>query len=134
MASILKVDALQGITAAGDITVTDGAATLNMQSGLNKMWISYEGIANSVFDSLNVGSVTDVSTGQYRYNFSNNFNVAESYSSAMSVVTQSSPYMGSYTLHDNHLTSSIEVRPARNTSGSQVDVGNTTMNCCGDLA
>tara|TARA_R100001460_G_scaffold3938_1_gene11462 strand:+ start:561 stop:962 length:402 start_codon:yes stop_codon:yes gene_type:complete len=132
--SEIKTDKLTGVGAADNITVTDGATTFKMQSGLNKMWISYEGIANSIFDSLNVGSVTDVSTGQYRYNFSNNFNVAESYSSAMSVVTQSSPYMGSYTLHDNALTSSIEVRPARNTSGSQLDVNNTTMNCCGDLA
>ena len=38
MASILKVDALQGITSAGDITVTSagGAATQSLQQGLSK--------------------------------------------------------------------------------------------------
>ena len=40
MASILKVDAMQGVTAAGDITITDGATTFKMQSALNKMWIT----------------------------------------------------------------------------------------------
>ena len=134
MASILKVDAMQGVTSAGDITVTDGAATFNMQSGLNKMWISYDGINNSVFASLNVGSVTDVATGQYRYNFSNNFSAQEEYSNAMSVVLQSSANPGSYTDDEDQLTSSIQIRPSRTTSGGNIDCSNTTMNCCGDLA
>ena len=132
--SEIKVDTLTGKTSAGDITVTDASVTFKMQSALNKMWVSYDGINNSVFDSLNIASVTDVATGQYRYNFSNNFNAQEEYSSAMSVVLQSSPYMGSYTDNDDQLTSSIQIRPARNTSGTNIDVTNTTMNCCGDLA
>jgi len=132
--SEIKVDTLTGKTSAGDITVTDASVTFKMQSALNKMWVSYDGINNSVFDSLNIASVTDVATGQYRYNFSNNFNAQEEYSSAMSVVLQSSPYMGSYTDNDDQLTSSIQIRPARNTSGANIDVTNTTMNCCGDLA
>ena len=134
MASILKVDAMQGVTSAGDITITDGATTFKMQSALNKMWIAYDGINNSIFASLNVGSVTDNGTGNYTYNFSNNFNAAEEYSSAMSVVLQSSPSMGSYTTHGDATTTGIKVHPARNTSGSNIDVNNTTMNCCGDLA
>ena len=38
MASILKVDAMQGVTAAGDITITSegGAATQSLQQGLAK--------------------------------------------------------------------------------------------------
>jgi len=132
--SEIKVDTLTGKTSAGDITVTDASVTFKMQSALNKMWVSYDGINNSVFDSLNIASVTDVATGQYRYNFSNNFNAQEEYSSAMSVVLQSSPYMGSYTDNDDQLTSSIQIRPSRNTSGANIDVTNTTMNCCGDLA
>ena len=132
--SEIKVDTLTGKTSAGNITVTDGATTFQMQSALNKMWISYEGIANSIFDSFNIGSVTDNGTSEYTYNFSNNFNTAESYSSAMSVCTQSSPYMGSYTVHNFATTSSIKVFCARNSTGSMLDVANTTMNCCGDLA
>jgi hypothetical protein len=132
--SEIKVDTLTGKTSAGDITVTDGAATFNMQSALNKMWVAYDGINNSIFSSLNVASVTDNTTGSYTYNFSNNFNAVEEYSSAMSVVLQSSPSMGSYTTHGDASTTGIKVHPSRNTSGSNIDVNNTTMNCCGDLA
>lgn len=132
--SEIKVDTLAGKTSAGDITVTDASVTFKMQSALNKMWVSYDGINNSVFNSFNIGSVTDAATGQYVYNFINNFNAQEEYSSAMSVVLQSSPSMGSYTDNDNQQTSSIKIRPARNTSGTNIDVNNTTMNCCGDLA
>ena len=132
--SEIKVDNLTGKTSAGDITVTDGAATFNMQSGLNKMWVAYDGINNSIFSSLNVASVSDNATGNYTYNFSNNFDAAEAYSSAMSVVLESSPSMGSYTTHGDALTTGIKVHPSRNTSGSNLDVENTTMNCCGDLA
>ena len=132
--SEIKVDTLTGKTSAGDITVTDASVTFKMQSALNKMWIAYDGINNSIFASLNVGSVTDNGTGNYTYNFSNNFNAAEEYSSAMSVVLQSSPYMGSYTTHGDATTTGIKVHPSRNTSGTNIDVNNTTMNCCGDLA
>ena len=132
--SEIKVDNLTGKTSAGDIKVTDGATTFNMQSALNKMWVAYDGINNSIFSSLNVASVTDNTTGSYTYNFSNNFNAVEEYSSAMSVVLQSSPSMGSYTTHGDASTTGIKVHPSRNTSGSNIDVNNTTMNCCGDLA
>ena len=133
--SEILVNKLTGKTTAGDITVTDASVTFKLQSALSKMWVSYDGINNnSVFDSLNIASVTDVATGQYRYNFSNNFNAQEAYSSAMSVGLQSSPSMGSYTDNNTQLTSSIQIRPARNTSGTNIDIHNTTMNCCGDLA
>jgi len=132
--SEIITDKLTGKTTAGDVTVTDSSVTFKMQSALNKMWISYDSINNSVFDSFNIGSVTDVATGTFRYNFSNNFNAQEEYSSAMSVALQSSPSMGSYTVLDEQLTSSIEIFPARNSTGTNIDVNNTTMNCCGDLA
>ena len=40
MASILKVDEMQGVTSAGDITITgEGTATMQLQQGLCvKMW------------------------------------------------------------------------------------------------
>ena len=132
--SEILVNKLTGKTTAGDITVTDGAATFNMLPALNKMFISFDGTANTIFASLNVVSVTDNGTGTYTYNFSNNFNAAEEYSSAMSVVLQSSTSMGSYTSHDEATTTGIKVYPSRNTSGTNIDVVNTTMNCCGDLA
>ena len=76
MASILKVDALQGIATAGDITVTSegGAATQSLQQGLGKAWMSLDssgGSTTGINDSLNTASVLDDAVGQYGQNFTN---------------------------------------------------------------
>ena len=75
MASILKVDELQGITAAGDITVTSegGAATQSLQQGLAKCWSNVTS-TQVINDSLNVSSITDTGTGNYDLNWTNSFN------------------------------------------------------------
>ena len=77
MASILKVDELQGIVSAGDITVTSegGSATQSLQQGLAKAWVQYN-TSHVVQDSFNVASVTDVGTGQGTINISNAMNNA----------------------------------------------------------
>jgi hypothetical protein len=72
MASILKVDALQGITAAGDITVTSegGAATQSLQQGLAKSWVNFNGSGTlAVRDSFNVTSVSDNGTADYTISY-----------------------------------------------------------------
>jgi hypothetical protein len=74
MASLLKVDALQGITAAGDITVTSegGAATQSLQQGLVKSYMALNGQGTiSVRGSFNATSLTDAGTGEYIYSFVN---------------------------------------------------------------
>jgi len=76
MASILKVDAMQGVTSAGDITITSegGAATQSLQQGLAKVWANIDGTGTiGLRDSLNVSSLTDDGTGAYDTSFSNNF-------------------------------------------------------------
>ena len=78
MASILKVDALQGITSAGDITVTSegGAATQSLQQGLAKVRCKSNQQFNvyTVIDSFNTSSLTDESgVGQSTVAFTNNF-------------------------------------------------------------
>jgi len=76
MASILKVDALQGITAAGDITVTSegGAATMQLQQGLAKAWTSINQSTPAIIQSLNTTSITDSGVGIIDPNFTNNMN------------------------------------------------------------
>jgi len=73
MASILKVDELQGITAAGNITVTSegGAATMQLQQGLAKAWAYFNGQAATpvFFDSFNCSSLIDGGTGTYNPQF-----------------------------------------------------------------
>lgn len=75
MASILKVDELQGIATTGDITVTSegGAATQSLQQGLAKVWSTQSADGTSTLDSFNVTSIADTDTGKQTINFANDF-------------------------------------------------------------
>ena len=67
MASILKVDKVQGVTNAGSITVTGegGTTTQSLQQGLSKHWIFFDQVAAAVNDSFNNSSITDQATGRF---------------------------------------------------------------------
>ena len=66
--SEIKVDSLTGKTSAGDITVTSegGAATMQLQQGLAKSWISSLDNGTSISDSLNVSSTADTALGRQK--------------------------------------------------------------------
>ena len=75
--SEIKVDNLTGKTSAGDITVTSegGAATMQLQQGLAKAWVNFNGTGTiAARDSVNLSSLSDLNTGVYQINFSNAFN------------------------------------------------------------
>ena len=77
MASILKVDELQGITSAGNITITSegGAATQSLQQGLAKAWVNFDGSSPfAIKNSFNGSSVTDRGASQYTASFTNAMN------------------------------------------------------------
>ena len=76
MASILKVDEMQGITSAGNITITGegGSATQSLQQGLSKMWFHIVTSDVSIPDSFNVSSASDNGTGSFTQNNTNNMN------------------------------------------------------------
>ena len=74
MASILKVDEMQGVTSPGNITITgEGSATMQLQQGLAKAFNRGESSA-ALVDSSNITSGTDNGTGDYTYAFTNNMN------------------------------------------------------------
>ena len=75
MASILKVDDLRGNTAAGNITITSegGAATMQLQQGVAKVWSTQSADGASTLDSFNVTSIADTATGKQTINFTNDF-------------------------------------------------------------
>jgi hypothetical protein len=79
MASILKVDEMQGVTSAGDITITSegGAATQSLQQGLAKAWINMFGDDASTRDTLNVASTSDDAVGQKTVNLTSSFSSAD---------------------------------------------------------
>jgi hypothetical protein len=75
MASILKVDTITGVATAGSIAVTGegNSTTTNLQQGLAKVWINFDGDASDIAirDSFNVSGNTDNGTGDYTITFSN---------------------------------------------------------------
>ena len=72
MASLLKVDALTGVTTAGSISVTGegNSTTTNLQQGLAKVWQNTN--VTTLQDSNNVSSVTDTATGKLTVNYTAN--------------------------------------------------------------
>jgi len=72
--SEIKVDTLTGKTSAGDITVTSegGAATMQLQQGLAKCWVNFNGTGTiATRDSVNIASMTDSGVGKFSMNLSN---------------------------------------------------------------
>ena len=69
---------------AGNITIKgEGSATTNLQQGLAKSFLAYKGnTTNAIYDSINISSVTDVTTGKQTPFFTNNFNGANDYAVA----------------------------------------------------
>ena len=70
-----KIDTIKGKTTAGSITVQgEGTNTTNLQQGLAKNWVSFDGTAATLSfeDSFNSTSLTDVGTGNYQVNFTSN--------------------------------------------------------------
>ncbi len=75
MASQLKVDTLTGVTTAGSIVVTGegNSTTTNLQQGLTKAWINFNGTGTiATADSFNRSGLTDNGTGDYTLSFTNN--------------------------------------------------------------
>lgn len=69
----IKVNQLSGIDTAGSITVQgEGTATTNLQQGLAKQWIDFNGTSTvAIVDSFNSASISDQGTGDYRVNLTN---------------------------------------------------------------
>ena len=77
--STILVNTLTGTSTAGSIAVTGegGSTTTNLQQGLLKYWVNFDGTGTiAARDSLNASSVTDVGTGLYKNNATNAFSAA----------------------------------------------------------
>ena len=129
MASLLKVDALTGVTTAGSITVTGegNSTTTNLQQGLAKAWVSKatDSSQSVAGDSFNGSSFTDIATGSSDITMINIMNNAEF--CVQNTSTSSYPYYGSATS-----TSKYRLRTV-NSSGSSAD-GAKNGTVFGDLA
>ena len=134
MASILKVDAMQGVTSAGDITITSegGAATQSLQQGLAKAWANFDGTGTAALrDSFNVSSLTDNGTGSYNTNFTNNTNNSN-YAVTTNGARGNDQRMG--VVYTTNTTSSSRVFSSDFTTTSGEDSDFISNSILGDLA
>jgi len=72
--SEIIADKLTGKASAGDVTITSegGAVTMQLQQGLTKAWLNFQGSGTvTIFDDLNHSSVTDSATGKFIGNLTN---------------------------------------------------------------
>ena len=73
--STILVNTLTGTSTAGSIVVTGegNSTTTNLQQGLAKCWVNFNGGGTAAIgDSLNAASITDQSTGNYKFTFTAN--------------------------------------------------------------
>jgi len=77
--SEILVNKLTGTSTAGNITITNGSVTQKLQNGVASTYSLYDQQNTTVDMSINISSVTDVATGRYRLNLSNNYTTAAQY-------------------------------------------------------
>jgi hypothetical protein len=135
MASELKVDKFTGVTTAGSIDVTGegNSTTTNLQQGLAKAWIHFQGTSTSAInDSFNISALTDNGTGNYTITIANDM-VNVSYSSPCAAsdsgITNSDTMVNPYTW----ATGSVSIG-TNNSSGTLSDRSDTNITVHGDLA
>ena len=78
-ASEIAIDKLKGVTAAGSMLVVaeGGTNTTNLQQGLNKSWINFDGTGTIASrDTFNVSGIADNGTGLYTVTFASNMSNA----------------------------------------------------------
>ena len=90
MTSQLNVDTIVDKAGSGGTNVKiantstyvseNSTTTQNTVQGLAKAFLAYKGNDTvNIYDSNNIGSVTDVAAGKHTPNFTNNFNGANNY-------------------------------------------------------
>ena len=145
--STIKTNTLTGTTSAGSILVTGegGVETTNLQQGLAKVFINFDGdTADSsanltgVNDSFNVTSLVDNGTGDYSINPTNNMGndnlcVSGHVPSADTLTTRQWAFVTSR--QKSEITaSSVRVTTAYTFNANQVDFDGTSVIFHGDLA
>ena len=140
MASILKVDELRGIAAAGDITITSegGSAKQSLQQGLAKAWVNFNGTGTiAARDSFNLSSLADNGTGDYTVNWSTALNnVNYNATAAFGVLNSTSEIASKLCVNGPYTTTSLRMTGGYHIPGSQVqsDRSLVQINVHGDLA
>jgi hypothetical protein len=140
--STVITDNLTGRTAAGNVTITSegGAATMQLQQGLAKSWVNYNGATatsaadtTGVRNSLNLTSLVDVTTGHQTINFSNAMSAADYSVQAGEGRTASTNFAFGFTNILNIASSAFDAQNGT-TGGTNVDFVAVQLSVQGDLA
>ena len=133
--SEIKVDNLTGKTSAGDITVTSegGAATMQLQQGLAKFWVNFNGTGTiAARDSFNLSGLTDTGTGNYTTSFISVMNNANY--TAVATCGLDSGGSRAFCSTDSHATTSVAVLLRQAASNNNIDAADVQPALLGDLA
>ena len=126
--STLVIDTIQGKTTAGSVNVRgEGSNNTNLQQGLAKTWIQFNGTGTvAITDSFNYASIADEGTGIYRINFTSNMA-----NSTFSIQSHDWSYGNGWS--DSQTTGGHDTK-RRNEAGAYLDVGRIWSSVLGDLA
>ncbi len=132
-----KIDTLKGKTTAGSISVQgEGSNTTNLQQGLCKQWIHFNGTGTiAILDSFNTTTIVDNASGDYQVTIANDM-ANDDYSVSGTIAfnatgTTSLPRQGPAV--NEHATGSYQIYCGSNTTtmGDHAVINAQTM---GDLA
>ena len=137
MTSQLNVDTIKGKTTEGSISIQgEGSATTNLQQGVAKVWINFNGTGTpAARDSFNVASITDNGTGSYDIVFTNamgNANYTSQCSLNNGTTDVSAAHDYGWAIVDR--TTADFRWDTENSSNSQVDLALLDALVLGDLA
>jgi len=134
--STLKTNTFTGTTSAGSIVVTGegGSTTTNLQQGLCKVWIDFDGTGTiSIDDSLNVTSITDNATGKTTITIANDM-ASGDYSVAGSSVGSGGSFNGWLQGGGTAKAAGSVIVITRHESSGDVDLAEVSTSIHGDLA
>jgi len=105
----------------------EGSNQTSIQQGLAKAWCHFNGTGTlAIDDSFNTGSVTDVATGRYTVNYTNNF--VSAHNCPLGIVNNFTIFI------NDDPTSSTFNHGTRNASNADVDSSTVSTAAKGDLA
>ena len=131
--STILVNTLTGTSTAGSIAVTGegNSTTTNLQQGLAKQWVRFDGTGLTVEDSFNTSSVTDNGTGDYSPVLTSSMS-SENYS-PLYTSSQYHELMGNNGGTTGTLASGYKIN-IRDSSNSAADTGRVSTSVLGDIA
>ena len=133
----LKTNTLTGTSTAGSIAVTGegNSTTTNLQQGLCKAWINFNGTGTiAARDSFNFSGLTDNGTGDFTRTISSAFATANYSTTGGGGLTSAS--VGTFSHHVNAAptTTAFRVQTANFAMDGLVDWTYVEINSFGDLA